>query len=193
MAKKKYEFKQDRTGSDFLSHLYLTKKQRQSILKWLLYALVLLVLLILQDVVLRRFRLLGATTDLVSGAILLICLLQGPEIGGTFALIASALFLFSGSAPGPYVIVFLTAYGILTAIFRQAFLRKSPGSILICTAGSLLLYELSVFAMVLFLGYTTPGRIGTFLIIWLLTLVFLPMLYPLLASIGKIGGETWKE
>lgn len=193
MAKKKYEFKPDNVGTGTLSKLYLTKKQRQAALKWLLYGLACLVLLVLQDVLLSRLHVFGATTDLVSCAILLICLLQGPENGGVFALISSGIFLFSGSAPGPYTIVFLTVYGILAAIFRQAFLRKGFGSMALCTAGALLLYELSVFAMVLFLGYTIGSRIGSFLMTWVLTLAAIPLLYPILASIEKIGGETWKE
>ncbi|MBQ9168950.1 MAG: hypothetical protein IJX67_11170 [Oscillospiraceae bacterium] len=193
MAKKKYEFKPDPAGSGTLSKLYLTHKQQRSLLKWLLYSLVCLVILVIQDVVLSGLDVFGATTDLVSGTILLICLLQGPENGGVFALICSMFYLFSGSAPGAYSIVFLTVYGILAAIFRQAFLRKSFGSMILCAAGALLLYELSVFAMGLFLGYTIGSRIGSFLITWLLTLIVMPVLYPILSSIGKIGGETWKE
>jgi hypothetical protein len=193
MARKKYDFKPDNIGTGTLSKLYLTKKQRQALLKWLLYGLVLLVLLVMQDVLLSKLDVWGATTDLVSCSILLICLLQGAETGGVFALVSSAVFLFSGSAPGPYSIVFLTVYGVLTAIFRQAFLRKGFGSMALCTAGSLLLYELSVYAMALFLGHTVASYIGSSLMTWLLTLVAIPVLYPVLASIGKIGGETWKE
>ena len=77
MAKKKYEFKPDPAGSGTLSKLYLTRKQRQSVLKWALYGLLCLAALILQDVILSELSLLGATTDLVSAAILLVCLLQG--------------------------------------------------------------------------------------------------------------------
>ena len=34
---------------------------------------------------------------------------------------------------------------------------------------------------------------GSRLMTWLLTLVAIPLLYPILAAIEKIGGETWKE
>lgn len=193
MAKKKYEFKPDPAGSGTLSKLYLTQKQRQSLLKWALYALVCLVALILQDVILCELSLWGATTDLVSAVILLICLLQGPEMGGTFALIGSMFFFFSGSAPGSFCIVLLPAFGILAAIFRQAYLRKSFTSMIAGAGIALLLYELSVFLCGVFLGYTNPGRIGTYLMIWLLSLAMMPVLYPVVLSIGKIGGETWKE
>jgi hypothetical protein len=47
--------------------------------------------------------------------------------------------------------------------------------------------------MALFLEYTYFSRIGSFLMTWLLSLAAIPLLYPVLASIGKIGGETWKE
>ena len=59
------EFRPDQVGKSLLSRLYPTKLQRQAIKKWLFYALVLLVVSVLQDVVMRRLRLFGATTDLV--------------------------------------------------------------------------------------------------------------------------------
>ncbi len=193
MARIKYDFKPDPGGSGNLSKLYLTKLQRQSLLKWLLYALLSLLALTVQDVLLCSLDILGATTDLVPGVLLLICMLQGPEQGGVFILLSALFYSFSGSAPGVFSIVFLTVYGILLAIFRQAFLRKSFGSMLLCTAAALGLYELSVFAAALFLGYVTLSRIGIFLLVWFLTLLTLPLLYPAAAAIGKIGGETWKE
>ena len=72
MAKRKYEFQPDRQRSSVLDKLYLTARQRTALLKWVLYALVLLVLSILQDVVLCRLTLFGGTTDLVPGAIFMI-------------------------------------------------------------------------------------------------------------------------
>ena len=89
MAKKKYEFKPDKLGTGFLSKLYMTPTQRRKLLKWGLFALVLLVLSLLQDVFFCHLRLFGATTDLVPAAILLITVLLGTESGCLFALIAS--------------------------------------------------------------------------------------------------------
>lgn len=193
MAKKKYEFKPDPSGSGTLSKLYLTRKQRQSVLKWALYGLLCLAALILQDVILSELSLLGATTDLVSAAILLVCLLQGPEAGGAFALVGGMFFFFSGSSPGTFCIVLLPVFGILAAVFRQAFLRKGFSSMISCAGAALLLYELAVFLCGLFLGYTNPGRFSAYLVTWLLSLALMPVLYPIVLSIGKIGGETWKE
>ena len=47
--------------------------------------------------------------------------------------------------------------------------------------------------MGLFLGYTFPKRILGFLITAGLSMLAVPILYPIALSIEKIGGETWKE
>ena len=193
MARKKQDFKPDPSGSGILNKLYLTRKQRLSLLKWTLFSLACLVLLIIQDVITSRIPIFGATLDLVSCAILLICVLQGPEAGGVFALSASLFYLFSGSAPGPYTVVLLTLYGIIAAVFRQAYLRKGLIAIVLCAFAAMMLYELSLFAIGVFLERTIPERFFSFLLTGLYSLVILPLLYTVLTPIGKIGGETWKE
>ena len=40
MARRKFEFRPDPEGLDWAGKLRLTKKQRQALLKWLLYSLV---------------------------------------------------------------------------------------------------------------------------------------------------------
>lgn len=193
MARKKYDFKPDRTGSGNLGKLYLTKKQQQSALKWLLYSLVCLVLLVVQDVIMSRIRLFGATTDLLCCAILVICVLQGPESGGIFTLASSLFYLFSGSAPGAYCVILLTFLGIFAAVFRQAYLRKGYLSTILCAGTAMMLYELALFGVGLIFGYTYLGRISSFCLTGLYSCLVMPALYPILLSIGKIGGETWKE
>jgi len=190
---KKYEFQPDKPYSGFLSKLFLTARQRRSLLKWVLYCLVLLVLSVLQDVILCDLRLFGATTELIPCAIFLICLLEGTETGSVFSLIASLLYLFSGTAPGVYAMVFITVISIGTCIFRQSFLQKGFGTAMLCTSVAILLYQLAVFVIGLFLGLTIPGRILGFLITALLSTIAAPVLYPVLLSIGTIGGEIWKE
>ncbi|MBQ8622003.1 MAG: hypothetical protein IJ422_06785 [Oscillospiraceae bacterium] len=193
MARRKYEFKPDRPDGGLANRLYLTKKQRLSLLKWILFGLVLLVLTVLQDVVLCRFRIFGATTDLVPCAILLSAVLLGSDTGSVFCLIAACFYDFSGSAPGTYVIPLLTILGIGITIFRQSFLRQSLSAAMVCTAASVVAYELLIWAMGLFLGQTYLGRLPFFLLTAGLSLLAAPVLYPILRSIGKIGGETWKE
>ena len=190
---KKQEFKPDKPQSSWLSKLHLTELQRKALLKWILYALVLLTLSVLQDVVLCRFRIFGATTELVPCGIFLICIIVGTEQGCIFALISSLLYLFSGTAAGPYSMVFITALSIGICILRQSFLQKGFPAAMLCVALAMLLYELLNFAFGLFLDVTLPGRIGAFFLTAGMSLVVAPVLYPLFLSIGSIGGDAWKE
>lgn len=191
--KKKSEFKPDKTHSGALSKLYITKKQRLHLLKWLLFALVLVSLSVLQDTILCRVHLLGATTDLLCGGLLLMCMLLDPEQGCVFMLAGSCLYCFSGSAPGPYVIGLLTVIGLVISIFRQSYLHQNFFTTFLCTAVAIMLYELLLFAIGALLGHTSIRRIGIFALSGLYTVAVMPALYPVFRSIGKIGGETWKD
>lgn len=193
MARKKHEFRPDTVRQDILGKLLLTPRQRQSALRWLLFSLVCLMALILQDVVMSRFSILGTTTDLVPCCIIAICILQGAESGSVFALTASLIYHFSGSSPGVFAIPLITGLAVLGAIFRQGYLRKGFSTLVICTGVCLLLYELGIFFIGLFLKSTIWPRFWAFPGSALITLALVPGLYPILLSIGKIGGETWKE
>ena len=171
----------------------MTKKQQKSLLKWVLFSLTCLLLLVIQDVIMSRVRIFGATTDLVSCGILLICMLQDPGTGGVFALLAATFYFFTGTAPGAYTIALLPILGMLMNILRHVLLRRSFGTALICTGICMMLYELIVFAAGLFLGSTTPDRLLRFVTTGLLSIALIPLMYPVVVSIGKIGGETWKE
>lgn len=190
---RKNEFKSDKPHSGFWGKLYLTQKQRKEILKWSLYGALLLALSLLQDVVLCRLDLFGATTELVPVGIFLICILEGAESGSIFALVSSLLYLFSGTAAGPYSMVLITVLAVGVTIFRQAYLQKGLAAAVLCAGVAMLAYELLQFVMGLFLGLTIPTRIVGFLITAGLSIIALPVLYPIALSIGTIGGETWKE
>lgn len=190
---RKHEFKPDRQRSDFLGKLLLTKKQRRSLLRWVLYSLVCLAGLLVQDVALYRMTFRGCCADIVPCLIMMIVIMQGAESGCIFALVASCLYYFSGSALGAYVIPLITAVATLVAIFRQSNVRRGFGAILLCAAGGMLLYEFSVFGIGLFLDLTTLQRWSAMVITALLSLIAVPVAYPVLMAIGKIGGETWNE
>lgn len=193
LFKKKNEFRPDKTHSGTLSKLYITKKQRLSLLKWLLTALALVLLSVLQDVILSRFHILGATTDLLCGALLMVCILLDPEQGCFFILLGSVLYQFSGASPGPYVIALLTVIGLVIAIFRQAYLHQGFGSTMLCTGVAIMVYELLLFAIGAFVGNTHGSRLGIFALSGVYTVLVMPVLYPVFRAIGKIGGESWKE
>ena len=194
MAKKnRYEFRPDKVNNDTLGKLLLTRQQFLRLSRWVLLSSLCLTGLVLQDVVMSRFQLFGATTDLAPLLIFAVCILQGGESGCVFALLASLVYHFSGSAPGAYCIVLITFLSVLAAIFRQAYLRKGFSALVLCSSLCMVIYEISVFLIGLFLNQTYSQRFGSFLLTAGLTLLCLPVVYPIVLSIGKIGGETWKE
>ncbi len=196
MAQKRrpnYEFKPDRERVPFSKRLHLTKLQKKQVLLWTLNGLLCLLLLVVQNVIMSRVSIGGATTDLVPAVILLICVVYDAYEGSLFGIIASALYVFSGASPGPYVIAYITVLGVVAALFRQSFWRRGFRSNALCAGLALLIYELAIWGTGVFLSLTYWSRIGVFLITWGLSFVVMLALYPLIRRIQKIGGETWKE
>ena len=193
MAKHKYEFKPDKPHSGIWNKLYLTPNQRLSILRWFLYGLVLLILSVVQDVILCKVSIFGATSDLVPCAIILICVELGAERSCLFALIAAMLYKFSGTAPGYYVIGLIPVLGVMAAAVRQSVFRKTISSTMLCACIAVILYEMGIFAFGLVFQSTTPARIMRFVITGGLSLLSYPILYPLTNAIEKIGEKTWKS
>ena len=148
--KKRNEFKPDPTTSTWLKTQKLTRLQRLRLVKWLLYALIIVMSLVIQDVIMSQIRLFGATTDLAVGAILLITVIEGTDVGSLFVLIASALYWFSGSAPTPLCIALLTFFGVGATMFRQMYWHRSRGTLTLCACLALTLYELGLFGVGLF-------------------------------------------
>lgn len=189
----KYEFKPDSDKVPLSKKLHLTRLQKLHLLKWTLYCLLCLFLLIIQDVIMSQDSIYGATTDLVPCAILLITVLSDAYAGSMFVLFASMFYVFSGSAPGPYAIAYLTVLGVGAALLRQMYWRRGFTSNMLCAGAALMLYELAVYATGIFMGLTYWGRIGVFALTGGISLVIMLALYPLVRVIGKIGGETWTE
>ena len=188
-----YEFKPDPKGTNSFKKLYLTQVQRLKLLKWGLYALLCLFLLVIQDSMLSAFRFCGATTDLAAAVIILIAIHEGLEKGGLFALVASTIYWCAGSAPGPYTIAFITILTIGANYFRQSIWRRNFGSTGLCTAVTILVYELAVFGVGIFQGLTIWARLGVFILTAILSILVMFPVYFAVRAIGKIGGDSWTE
>lgn len=185
---KKQDFRPDRPGVWQLNKLWPTPLQQLTALRWVLYGVVCLVGLLMQDVLLYRVH-----TDVVPCLIVLVTVMQGAESGSVFALVMSVLYYFSGSAPGFHVIPLLTGVAVFVVILRQAFLRRSLFALLVCALLAMVLYESGVFLAGLLLKQTVASRFGGSLLTAVLTLLAVPIAYPVLLAIGKLGGETWRE
>lgn len=187
------DFKPDAKVSTWAKTSQLTALQRLRLLKWTLYAAVIVLSLVVQDVVMSQLNLLGGTTDLAVAVILLITVIEGTEVGSVFVLIASLFYYFSGSAPGAYCIALMTGLGVLAVMFRQLYWHRSKGSVVLCAAVALMGYEIGLFAVGLFEELTLLSHIGTFLLTGIYSCATLLAYYPLIYKIGLIGGNTWKE
>lgn len=191
--KKVYEFKPDRQETGILKQLYLTRLQRKQILKWTVLGALCILMLTIQDVMMSQFRFSGATTDLAVAAIFLIGLYEGTENGSLFAMIASIVYLFSGSSPGAQCIALIACPVVVLNLVRQSLWRRSGGSILLCTCAGIVFYEMMNFLFGMFQGITIWDRAGVFALVAVFTCIAAFPLYPIVKQISKIGGETWKE
>ena len=187
------EFRPDPATSTWLKTRKLTRQQRLRLFKWLMYALIVIMSLVIQDVIMSQLRLFGATTDLAVGAILLITVIEGTDVGSLFVFIASILYWFSGSSPTPVSIILLTALGIGATMFRQMFWHRSRGTLTLCACLALTAYELGLFVTGLMQGLTYWGRLPSFLMTSIYTCLVMIPLYSLVYKTGLIGGNTWKE
>ena len=194
MLMKKYEFKPDPSGRNWIDKLYISRQQRSFLLKWTLYSVLCVFLLVVQDVVFSRLRPFGGTVDLLVAGLLLICLKEENTYqGGLFVLIASLIYLFSGSAPGHYVIALLTILGVLAAIFCRSYLQEGFFPRFICAAVAIVLYELGVFGIALLQERAIIGAFPRVMVTALNTVVAMLVEYPMIRAIGGIGGQTWKD
>ena len=193
LRRKQSDFKPDSQKISLPKLFHTTQLQRLRLAKWGLYSLTLILLLTVQDVILSRFRFFGATTDLAVCGILLMTVIEGVDVGSLFVLIASTLYYFSGSAPGPYCIALLSFIGIAATLIRQAWLRRTKLSIVFCAGAALTLYELGLYIVGMALGLTRWDRIFSFLLTAAYSWAVMIPLYSLINKIGLIGGTTWKE
>lgn len=193
LQRKRVDFKPDNTGGRWSGLLHMTNAQRDTWLKWGSYVAICVLLCMIQDVIMSKFHIFGATTDLVVSAILLITVMEGVEVGSLFVLIASLIYYFTGSAPGPWSILLLTVFGIAACMFRQMYLHRGLIAITFCAGAALMLYEIGTCLIGIFMGLTYWGRIFSFLFTGIMSSAFMLALYPLLHRIGLIGGNIWKE
>lgn len=187
------EFKPDGPRVSPLKPLRFTRLQWLQTLRWLCYVGICLLSLLIQDCIMSRVTIFGATTDLAVAALLLITVMEGSDVGSVFILVASTIYYFSGSAPGPYSVGLLTVLGILATLFRQLVWHRSRSSIVLCAGLAAVAYEFGLYLVGLFMGLTSWYRLPRFLITGVLTVAAMFPIYYFVYRIGQIGGYTWKE
>ena len=166
----------------------LTKLQR-GVVKWVVYSLLFLLVLTLQDVVFSRLPVFGARFHLIPILITCVCLAEGAESGGIFALCAGLYWALSGADLGYVSIVLLTFCGVGSALLRDHLLLDRLSTCLLCCLGTLLLHDTVIFLLHLFLGGVEWSRFYRVLLPGvLISMIFCPVFYALTRKIRKIGG-----
>ena len=149
-------------------------------------ALFLLALLV-QTVVFGNRTILGAHPDLVAIVITCVCLREGPERGGTFALIASLVWCLSGIDQGSVCLLVLTVLPVLGSILCRAVLaNRFLPSLLVCFV-TLAVEQGLILLMKHFFAGVAWEQAGRALRCLLVTLPVQPAVYGLVKCIAKIG------
>lgn len=171
-----------------LDKLYITPKQWMHVLRWTLYSLLLLLAILLQTVIFGNRTILGIHPDLVPVVIVCVCLREGPERGGLFALLASLFWCLSGADMGSVAIAVLTIVSVLGGLLCRTVLVDRFVPCLIITVIALLLEH----GIVLLLGMFFNGMPGILFFTDLLPCVLIssvsqPLVYWLVGKIEKVG------
>ena len=172
-----------------LKYIHLTKRQWQGVLKWSLYGLLTLLTLLLQTSVLAKTPILGTKLAPLPALIVCVCVREGPEKGGLYAILASLFWCFSGADFGNLSVAVIPIGAMLSAVLCRAVLTLRFAPTALCCLGVTLLNAAVIFLFKLILPPAValenfwrvllPG-VG-------LSMVFVPVHYALVKLIGRIG------
>lgn len=171
-----------------LDKLYITPKQWMHILRWTLYTLLFLFAMMLQTVVFGKHTFLGTHPSFVPIVITCVCLREGPERGGLFALLTSLLWCLSGADQGSVSIAVLTVLPVCGSLLCRRVLENRFLPCLIITFLTLFTEQTVIFLLKLFFDEMK----GSLYLTELLPCVFVsllvqPCIYLLVKRIERIG------
>ncbi len=171
-----------------LGRFYITPGQWRRIFRWLLYSLLFLSTILLQTVLLGKHGVFGSRPDLVALVIVSVAVAEGPERGGMFALITSTFWALSGIERGAIQILCLTAVPVLCSYFSNKHFSAPYLTALVNCGVSLLVAQTMPFLLRRFFedvpGYLYVTRLLPGILV---ALLFQPLVYWLVKSIGRIG------
>ena len=173
-----------------LKHLHMTARQWKIVLKWALHSLLFLVTLVAQDVILAKHPIFGIKLTVVPLLIVCVCIREGPESGGVFALITSVICCYSGADYGNVSVALLPVCSILAAVFCRRVLTLRFLSTLLCCLLVLLIHETVILGLKVLLTPISPKNLFTVVLPRVgLSLPALLIQYPLAKTIHKTGGS----
>ena len=172
-----------------LKYFHLTKTQWQGILKWSLYGLLTLLVLLTQTVVFAKRPVFGAKLIPLPGLIVCVCVREGPEKGGVYAILASLLWCLSGADFGNLSVAVIPVGAMLSAVLCRATLTLRFLPTALCCLAVSLLNAAVIFVFKLILPPTVA--LENFWRVLLpgvaLSMAFMPVHYALVKFISRIG------
>lgn len=171
-----------------LDKIYITPKQWLHILRWTLYTLLFLLAMMLQTVVFGNHTVFGVQPNLVPVVITCVCLREGAERGGLFALLTSLFWCLSGADEGSVSVAVLTVVPVLGSLLCSAVLANRFLPCLAVTTVTLLVEQSAIFLLKFFFDNMPGIRFLTDLIpCVLVSALAQPLVYLLVKRIEKIG------
>ena len=172
-----------------LKYFHLTKSQWLGILKWSLYGLLTLVVLLLQTVVLSQLPVFGVKLAPLPVLIVCVCVWEGPEKGGIYAILATLFWCLSGADYGNISVMVIPVGAILSAVLCRAVLTLRFLPAALCCLGVTLANASAIFVFKLILPPVVA--VSNYWRILLpgicLSMLFMPIHYALVKLIGRIG------
>ncbi len=161
----------------------------RKILKWTLYSLGLLVVVLLNTVVLGNRTFLGAKLSLVPVYVACVACREGHESGSVFALAAGLLWALSGVEDGAMFVLMLPLAAVIAGYFPATYLTRTllpalPGCLL-----ALVLCEGGVYLQRLYMDAPLPSNALALLGLQIaFSMITAPLFWWLTRWIGKAGG-----
>lgn len=169
-------------------HLHLTKRQWYGILKWTLYALLSLFVLITQGVLCAQYPLFGLKLSFMPMLLVCICIREGTEKGGLFCLIATTVLCLSKTDYGSLSVALLTILAIFSAALCRAVLAEGLWSVALCCFFVSVINEAVIVLLRSVLNRTAISNLWRVALpACLLSMLVCPLLYVVVRAIGKIG------
>lgn len=157
-------------------------------LMWGLYALLFLLVMLVQEVALGRQRFFGTKVNLLPMTIALIAMHLGHEVGGLFGLLAGTFWCMTGADDGSAAILTWTVVGIAAGYVCDAVLSRRFLPALGLSLAALLFHEGAVFILNVLLA-DAAWSMGLWVLVTAgLSLLACPVLYLLCRAIGKVVG-----
>lgn len=174
-----------------LRYFHMTRQQWKQLVKWSVYGVFFLILLLLQTVVAAKNPVFGIKLCLIPAFLVCVCIKEGPEAGGLFALIGSVVWCLSGSDYGNLTIVTLTICAIVSSVLCRTLLNDRLLAVWLCVLSSCLINDSVIFLFKIILvnidvrnfwRILLPGAAASS--------VFSLVIYPLVRLIHRIGGSN---